>query len=297
MTGADRQWAVKYEAGNVLQYTTGSKAHGIERGASATVLSVHPENNTLTVQLADGQNVTYDPRRLQGVNVYSETSREFATGDRVQFTAANKELGVANRELGTITKLAPDAVTLKMDGKDGRFVTFDPAQVPQIDHGYAVTSHSSQGLTADRVIANIDTEMARSLVNSRLAYVSISRATEDARIYTNDAETLAEKLSTEISKSVAIDFKQARHTEPHRQDHTATLRAALEPSEIAQFQWKAETGTIQTYEHMETARNIHIDAHTGQFYDQSRTPITKEAALQYATTVRQEIEQSIELGL
>ena len=29
--------------------------------------------------------------------------------------------------------------------------------------GYAVTSHSSQGLTADRVIANIDTDSSRSL--------------------------------------------------------------------------------------------------------------------------------------
>jgi len=297
MTGADRQWAVKYEAGNVLQYTTGSKAYGVARGASATVLSVRPENNTLTVQLAGGQNVSYDPRRLQGVNVYSETLREFATGDRVQFTAPNKELGVANRELGTITNLAPESITLKMDGKDGRSITFDPSQVRQIDHGYTVTSHSSQGLTANRVIANIDTEMTRNLINSRLAYVSISRATEDARIYTNDAETLAEKLSTDISKSVAIDFKQLQHKEPYQQDRNATLRAALEPSEAAQFEWNAETGTIQTYEHTETGRNIHIDAKTGQFYDQARTPITKESAMQYATTVRQEIEQSIELGL
>ena len=32
MTGADRTWAARYNAGDVLQYTTGSKAEGIERG-------------------------------------------------------------------------------------------------------------------------------------------------------------------------------------------------------------------------------------------------------------------------
>ncbi len=40
----------------------------------------------------------------------------------------------------------------------------------------AVTSHSSQGATADRVLVHVDTEQAHErLVNSRLAYVSVSR--------------------------------------------------------------------------------------------------------------------------
>ena len=39
-----------------------------------------------------------------------------------------------------------------------------------------VASHSSQGATADRVLVHVDTEQAHNeLVNSRLAYVSVSR--------------------------------------------------------------------------------------------------------------------------
>ena len=45
---------------------------------------------------------------------------------------------------------------------------FDPAKLRQFDHGYAVTSHSSQGLTQDRVLANFDTGTARSLVKQRM---------------------------------------------------------------------------------------------------------------------------------
>ena len=78
------------------------------------------------------------------------------------------------------------------------------------DHGYAVTSHVAQGLTEGRVIANIDTESARSLINTRLAYVSISRAADDARIYTNNAETLGERLATDVSKTAAVDFRQSK---------------------------------------------------------------------------------------
>ncbi|MBW4028217.1 MAG: AAA family ATPase [Acidobacteria bacterium] len=206
MTGTDRTWAARYKPGDVLQYNTGSKSEGIERGSCATIRSVDAGANTLTVSLESGSSVTYDPRRLKGVNVFREVEREFATGDRVQFTAPNKDLGVANRDLGTLVSLEAGKMTLLMDGKNSRLVTFETAEVRQLDHGYAVTSYSSQGLTAGRVLANFDTDSNRNLVNTRLAYVAISRASRDARIYTNDAEGLGEKLASSISKTSALEM-------------------------------------------------------------------------------------------
>ena len=206
MTGADRKWAARYSDGDVLQYTTGSKAEGIERNSFATVRSVDARANTLNVELENGASVTYDPRRLKGVNVFREVDREFATGDRLQFTVPNKDLGVANRDLGTVTVIEDSKMTVRLDDKAQRTVTFDTVEFRQFDHGYAVTSHSSQGLTAGRVLANIDTDSSRNLINSRLAYVAISRASDDARIYTNDSETLGAKLSTQINKTAALDI-------------------------------------------------------------------------------------------
>ena len=58
-----------------------------------------------------------------------------------------------------------------MDG--GRAVELDPRKHLHLDHGYAMTSHSSQGQTADRVLIHVDTELgAKDLLNSRMAYVS-----------------------------------------------------------------------------------------------------------------------------
>jgi ATP-dependent exoDNAse (exonuclease V) alpha subunit len=85
-------------------------------------------------------------------------------------------------------------------------VQFNIREHPHIDHGYAVTSHSSQGATADRVLVNVDTEQAHDqLVNSRLAYVSVSRGRDDAQIYTNDAQKLGEELSRDVSKQSALE--------------------------------------------------------------------------------------------
>ena len=105
ITGADRQWAMQYEPGDVVRYTRGSKTHGIDAGEYARVEGVKEKENLVTVKRENGEHVTYDPRRLHGVTLYRETERAFSKGDRVQFTAPNREQRIANRELGTIEKM------------------------------------------------------------------------------------------------------------------------------------------------------------------------------------------------
>ena len=175
MTGAERAWASRYQIEDVVRYSRGSKLAGIEAKTYGTVIGVNPTENLLTIQKAGGDQVSYDPKRLSGVSVYREVEREFSVGDRIQFTAPDKQLGVANRELGMIEKIDEEGnIALRLE--DGRNVQFNAAEHPHFDHGYAVTSHSSQGLTADRVLINIDTTANPQLLNSRFAYVAVSRA-------------------------------------------------------------------------------------------------------------------------
>jgi conjugative relaxase-like TrwC/TraI family protein len=205
MTGADRAWAARYEPGDVLHYIRGSKDNGIEAGSYAQVVATAPKENLVTVRKPDGELVTYDPVRLRGLSAYREIDRDFAIGDRIQLTAPNRDLGVANRDLGTIQQFGDDGlITVSMDsGK--KTIIFDPHEMRHFDHGYAVTSHSSQGLTSERVLVNMDTQVHPGLINSRFAYVSVSRASFDAQIYTNNATTLAESLSRDVSKASAVD--------------------------------------------------------------------------------------------
>ena len=229
LTGAERTWAARYDTGDVLQYRRGSKSMGIEQNSFATVRSVNAQANTLTVELQDGKMVSYDPKRLQGVSAYREVTREFATGDRIQFTAQKRNLGVANRDLGTITRIALGEIVVRLDGKAERSVSFDPNIVRGFDHGYAVTSHSSQGLTVNRVIANMDTDSSRFLINTRLAYVAVSRAEQDARIYTNNATTLGDRLAVDISKTAAVDFRQRPAPEPQKEREPAREERETSP--------------------------------------------------------------------
>jgi conjugative relaxase-like TrwC/TraI family protein len=225
MTGADRAWAARYEPGDVLHYIRGSNNNGIEAGSYAQVVATAPKDNLVTVRKPDGELATYDPARLRGISAYREIDRDFAVRDRIQLTAPNRELGVANRDLGTIQQFEDDGrITVSMDG-GRKTITFDPHEMRHFDHGYAVTSHSSQGLTSERVLVNMDTEVHPELINSRFAYVAISRASQDALIYTNDASNLAERLSQAISKTSALQLTKSRTD--HEQEPSIGLSLSL----------------------------------------------------------------------
>ncbi len=86
--------------------------------------------------------MSYDPKRLQGITAYQEMNRDFAEGDRIQFTAPARDLTVSTRDLETIQRIEANRLTIRMDGEAGRTVTFDAKAMRHLGHGYAVTSHS-----------------------------------------------------------------------------------------------------------------------------------------------------------
>jgi conjugative relaxase-like TrwC/TraI family protein len=209
LTGADRSWAQKYQVNDVVRYSRTSSETGIQKGEYTRVASIDPHSNLLTVLRADGSERTYDPRRHTGVSVYRDEQRSFSVGDRVQFTAPNQDLKIANREFGTIKNVDENGkMAIRLDS--GRDFRIDPQRHPHLDHGYAVTSYSGQGQTADRVLIHIDTDLpAKDLINSRMAYVAVSRGASDAQIFTNDRSRLGEALSRDVSHESAHKAERA----------------------------------------------------------------------------------------
>ena len=86
---------------------------------------------------------------------------------RFQFTAPDKSLRVANRDLAlveSITVKRPDDRTLD----NNRRIEFHTSEHRHVFfYGYAVTGHSSQGLTAERALVHADTRVHQLLVPRR----------------------------------------------------------------------------------------------------------------------------------
>jgi ATP-dependent exoDNAse (exonuclease V) alpha subunit len=209
MTGADRTWAAQYQVNDILRYSRASRETGIGKGEYARVVRIKADKNLLTVARTDGSERTYDPRRQMGVTVYREQEKAFSQGDRIQFTAPSQDPKIANRELGIVKGIDQNGIMrVKLD--NGPEMNVNPERYAHLDHGYAVTSHSSQGQTADRVLIHVDTDLAaRDLLNNRMAYVSVSRGQCDAQIFTNDRGALAEALGHDVSHKSAYQPAQA----------------------------------------------------------------------------------------
>jgi hypothetical protein len=77
------------------------------------------------------------------------------------------------------------------------------------DHRYAVPRHGAKQLTAERVLVNADTGVQPDLLNSRFGYVSISSASRKATVFTDDMSKLSPQLSTDVSKTSALEVSQA----------------------------------------------------------------------------------------
>lgn len=242
LTGADREWAAKYRMGDEIRFGKGSAKLGFERGAYVTVTAIDSAKNELAVQGADGSERTYDPQRLKGVTVYRSEERSFCTGDRVQFTAPQKELaavhtegreerithGVANREGGTIAAIdtAMDELRIRLDS--GGMVRVSAKEKQHLDLGYAVTSHSSQGQTSDAVLVYADNAKTNpALINERLFYVAISRARESAEIYTDNSAQLKEALGREVSKTSALSEREVHSMQQTPLDREAAANSHL----------------------------------------------------------------------
>ncbi len=137
----------------------------------------------------------------------SEGKREFQAGDRLYFKKNDRKMGVMNGETGTLTN-----IDVTSDGKDclftvnmdkGSEVRFDPRDYAQIDYGYAITIHKSQGETVD-FSSNLVTGMGLNAL-----YVQLTRHRDGTRIVLTEdqIDRMAQNQGVELSPTdKMIDF-------------------------------------------------------------------------------------------
>lgn len=213
LSGTEREFAAAYREGDVISYTRGSAENKIKAKSLAKVVKTDREQNLVTVEIKEAQSgteareITYNPKRLRGVSVWTEEKIKVSTGDRLQLRAPfeERQTKIANGTMLEVGKITPEAITLATD--KGKAVKLDIERPHAIDYGYAVTSHSSQGKTIDRVLIHAETTESKQILNERMAYVAVSRARNEALIFTDDAQKLAGKMARQIEKSEITQAK------------------------------------------------------------------------------------------
>jgi len=97
--------------------------------------------------------------------------------------------------------------------QDGRIALADGRTIPAgfntFTHGYAVTSHSSQGKTVEEVLL-VASSKSFAAVNREQFYVSISRGRERVHIFTDDSELLARRVTDSHERKAAVELQALR---------------------------------------------------------------------------------------
>lgn len=142
-------------------------------------------------------------------------ARQMAQGERVMFTKNDKRLRIDNGMTGTIQQIADGKMTVALDEKgmgDGRSVEIDLSEYANIEHGYAYTTHKSQGVTVDRSRALVDEKM----LDQAMGYVQASRHREAFEMHgtREQIEDLDKLMARERLKDTSADY--AQKTEPQR---------------------------------------------------------------------------------
>jgi hypothetical protein len=210
LTEAEKRDASSYRAGFVVQFF--KDAPGIRKGERLAVEG--REGDTVTARRSDGSAVTL-PLGLAGrYQVYEPYVLGLAAGDWVRVTqngmsADGHKLATGNRfEVKGFTPKGDIELTNGWELK---------REYGHLAHGYCTTSHASQGKTVDVVLVAQGSDSLPASSQEQF-YVSVSRARQAVRIYTDDKAGLLEAVGRSNRRGSAVELGEgelgARRMQP-----------------------------------------------------------------------------------
>jgi conjugative relaxase-like TrwC/TraI family protein len=197
-TDAQKQTPQNYEAGTLLRFVR--KTEHFKAGAFAEV--VEQVGKQLKLRSSDGREIFFHPSRSpSSFEVGQKHALGVASGDWL-LLRANAPGGLVNGKRVQVKAVNQGRIVLT----DDRTL---PAGYRTFTHGYAVTSHSAQSKTVAEALL-VASSRSFAAVSQEQFYVSISRARERVRIFTDDAELLSHRICASHTRKAAIEIKGLR---------------------------------------------------------------------------------------
>ena len=227
LTRAQLREAINYKAGQILRVPEGRGA--ARRVVDWKILDTDPTKNTVRARDNEGREQVFKTRALdpREVGLYTPRALDLAIGDRVLFTENNRASGFQNNETGRVMSTTHEKIEIQKDS--GETITLDPARGLNLDHGWAVTVHRSQGRTIDRAFV---AGMASKVATAALAYVACSRERFFLHVFTDSKNLLKRSWARVADRETARDAT--------RDAAAASAAQTASPLEEARAQVRAE---------------------------------------------------------
>ncbi|MHB1285895.1 MAG: MobF family relaxase [Leptospirales bacterium] len=215
-TEAQKKRIDSYKEGQDVRFGKDYRGMGVSAGEIGTIEEVDRENGTVRLRMENGRNITMTPREMSGKGheIGKIESIELAMGDRIRITGNElKKEGITNGMRGEVMEADHDSLKIRLD--NGKDFDLNPGGRPvEIDHGYAQTGNSAQGLGAEKVI--LDLPSNSQTLNRRSFYTNLTRTKGDVIAFTDDREKLTGVVTREKDKTMALDVEKESKEERRR---------------------------------------------------------------------------------
>lgn len=215
LTDGEKRLAMHYNKGELVRFGRAYKPRNqspIEKDEYLRVVGVQAEKGLVQLQKADGDFVVWEPARWGAARAepYKLETREIAKGDVITWTRNDARLGAINSFSERVAAVNTRDRTITLEGRRGDQATIDLKEMKawHFDHGYVQTAYGAQGRTADRVFAHAEAQRLF-VVNQKSFYVTISRAKEEAIVFTNNTGELIQGLQERSGENQAALDRQA----------------------------------------------------------------------------------------
>jgi len=192
LTDAEKADPTQYEPAELLQFHQNAK--GYKKGSRLIV----GEGALLPTELAN---------RFE---LYRPTQFALAVGDRVRVTAGGKTKDGKKLSNGSLLTVQGFSKRGDIIVDHGRVIDRDFGHVT---HGYALTSHASQGDTVEKVFVGISSQSLPA-TNERTAYVALTRGKEQAVVFTDDRKELLKAVSRPDDPMSATELSESTQQKP-----------------------------------------------------------------------------------
>jgi len=211
-----------YAAGDVLKSHRNYSSLGLAKGETARVVSVEHERNRITIETREGKQTELNPARYACFSVHQVRKLEIAPGDVL--IARSNDLADRVKNGAELRVVAVEDRHILARDTRGQAVELDATKPLAVDLGYALTAHQAQGRTAERVLIHAESTRLN-LQTQQQMYVSVSRARQQAVLYTDDRKALVAQLERESGRK-EMALEQHRAPEPPKSEPLAKDRGA-----------------------------------------------------------------------
>ncbi|TKT93611.1 conjugative relaxase [Dyadobacter frigoris] len=217
LTEAEKADWRNFQPGQVVQFN--QNVPGIKRGSLWNVTTT--SNKAVMISNDDNQLIPLPVEKSSQFEVYSKSEIGISKGDIIRITRNGfdeKDSRLNNGQILEVVgvKKKGDIMLRNKFSKESYQLKKDYGHIA---HAHCITSHASQGKTVDEVFIS-QPAATFPATDAKQFYVSVSRARERARIYTDDKEQLLHHASQMGDRMSAIELVSKRNkSEEMAQQH------------------------------------------------------------------------------